>query len=105
MLYEIRYTKPHFADIIKKLKKKNKSLYNRLIKKIETLVVNPYSTGHELHGKLKGFWDTHINPYVLIYHIDEKRRIVRLVYFDHHDQAFKKAVIAIPSVMEDLLRF
>jgi addiction module RelE/StbE family toxin len=104
MIYEIRYLKPHFEDIIKKLKRKNKPIYDRLMKKIELVANSPKTDGHELLGNLKRFWDTHVDMYVLIYNIDEKRNIVTLVYFDHHDQVFKKVRIAIPYAKAELNR-
>jgi YafQ family addiction module toxin component len=104
MPYKIRYLKPHFEDIIKKLKKKNKPIYNRLMKKIALVAQSPTTVGHILHGNMKGFWDTHVDMYVLIYNIDEKRKTVTLVYFDYHDRVFKTAIVAIPYAIEDLLR-
>lgn len=104
MPYKIRYLKPHFETIIKKLYKKDRPLYNRLMKKIELVAQSPFTVGHALHGDLRGLWDTHVENSVLIYHIDEKRATITLVYFDHHSQVFRTATVALPSLMADLLR-
>ena len=105
MIYKIRYLKPHFEEIINNLRKKNKSMYNRLMKKIDLVVHNPKTIGHPLRYNLRGMWETHVaNHYVLIYHIDEKNMIIRLVYFDEHDHALKSVSITIPYLMEDLLK-
>ena len=104
MVYKIRYLKPHFEDIIKKLKKKDRNLYTRLMKKIDLVVQSPYTVGHILHGDLKGLWDTHVENSVLIYHIDDRRNTVTFVYFDHHDRVFRTATVALPALMADLLR-
>jgi addiction module RelE/StbE family toxin len=104
MVYEIRYLKPHFKTIIDKLERKDKNLYNRLIKKIHLVVQSPYTVGHVLHGNLSGLWDTHVENSVLIYHIDDRRNTVTFVYFDHHDRVFRTATVALPSLMADLLR-
>lgn len=104
MVYKIRYLKPHFEAIIKKLYKKDRPLYNRLMKKIELISQSPHTVGHILHGNLSGLWDTHVENSVLIYRIDDKRNTVTFVYFDHHDRVFRTATVALPSLMADLLR-
>lgn len=104
MTYKIRYLKPHFEDIVKKLYKRDRPLYNRLMKKIIAVVESPYTVGHVLHGNLSGLWDTHVENSVLVYHIDEKNKLIRLVYFDHHTQVFRTATVALPALMVDLLR-
>ncbi len=104
MTYEIRFLKPHFEEIFNKLKKKNRAIHDRIVKKIKSVAQSPRTTGHELLGNLKGFWDTHVDMYVLIYNIDEKRNIVTFIYFDHHDQVFKKLKIIIPYAISDLNR-
>jgi len=104
MIYKVRYLKPHFYDIVMRLKKRDKSLYNRLMKKIILVSKSPRTVGHELSNNLKGLWDTHVSHHVLIYHIDEKNSIIRFIYFDHHDQVFKRTEITLPFLMADLLR-
>ncbi|MGB3458303.1 MAG: type II toxin-antitoxin system mRNA interferase toxin, RelE/StbE family [Halobacteriota archaeon] len=73
---------------LEKLEKKDKSIYNTIIKKILQVADNPY-IGKPLHGKLKGKKRVHIGHFVLIYGIDDKERGVIFLDFTHHDEAYK----------------
>jgi YafQ family addiction module toxin component len=73
---------------LEKLEKKDKSVYNAIIKKTLQIADNPY-IGKPLHGKLKGKSRVHIGHFVLIYGIDEKERRVIFLDFTHHDEAYK----------------
>ncbi|MGB2841639.1 MAG: type II toxin-antitoxin system mRNA interferase toxin, RelE/StbE family [Halobacteriota archaeon] len=74
---------------LEKLEKKDKSVYNAIIKKILQIADNPH-IGKPLHGKLKGKRRVHIGHFVLIYGIDEKERRVIFLDFTHHDEAYKQ---------------
>jgi Cytotoxic translational repressor of toxin-antitoxin stability system len=71
-----------------KLKKKDKTLYTRVINKIIELSLNPYA-GKPLRSVLKGKWRVHIGPFVLIYRINEGHKAVTFLEFEHHDSAYK----------------
>jgi YafQ family addiction module toxin component len=73
---------------LEKLKKRDKSVYNAIIKKTLQIADNPYLS-KPLHGNLKGKRRVHIGHFVLIYGIDEKERRVFFLDFTHHDEAYK----------------
>ncbi|RLG18639.1 type II toxin-antitoxin system RelE/ParE family toxin [Candidatus Micrarchaeota archaeon] len=74
--------------VIRKRCKKNKVLREALEKKIKQVLVNPHAF-KPLRAPLENTWRVHIlGSFVLIYDIDEKRKVVRLLKFAHHDEAY-----------------
>lgn len=71
-----------------KLKKKDISLYLRVIHKIIEISKNP-ELGKPLRNVLKGKWRVHIGTFVLVYSIDKKNEIVTFLEFKHHDKAYR----------------
>ncbi len=71
-----------------KLKKKDKSLYERIIYKIIEISKNP-ELGKPLRNVLKGKRRVHIGSFVLFYSIDKKNQIVTFLEFEHHDKAYR----------------
>jgi YafQ family addiction module toxin component len=68
-----------------KLRKKDKKQLEVIDKKIQEIVKNPYHF-KPLRGDMHGARRVHIGKsYVLIFEIDEKQRILRLLDFNHHD--------------------
>ena len=68
-----------------KLRKKDKKQLEVIDKKIQEIVKNPYHF-KPLRGDMHGARRVHIGKsYVLIFEIDEKQRIIRLLDFNHHD--------------------
>ncbi len=70
-----------------KLKKKDKSLYQRVIHKIIEISKNP-ELGKPMRNVLKGKRRIQIGPFVLFYSIDKKNEIVTFLEFEHHDDAY-----------------
>ena len=71
-----------------KLKRKNKHLLVVIWKKVEEIRVNPYHY-KPLKGKMKGIRRVHIDKhFVLIFSVVEKRNVVLLLDFDHHDTIY-----------------
>ena len=70
-----------------KLKKKENSLYRRVIHKIIEISKNP-ELGKPLRNVLKGKRRIHVGSFVLFYLIDKKNEIVTLLEFEHHDKAY-----------------
>ncbi|MFZ2071235.1 MAG: type II toxin-antitoxin system RelE/ParE family toxin [Halobacteriota archaeon] len=83
--YEI---KDRLSKKLRKAAKKDRVLYEAIMKKILQVAENPYP-GKPLHGKLTGKRRVHIGHFVLIYGIDEKERRVIFLDFTHHDEAYK----------------
>ncbi len=71
-----------------KLKKKDKSLYQRVIHKIIEISKNP-ELGKPLRNVLKGKRRIHVGSFVLFYSIDKKNEIVTFLEFEHHDNAYR----------------
>ena len=84
MAYIIEFS-TQFEKSIKKLKKKDKALFNQIQKKIIDLIENPerYKT---LGNVLAGYKRLHFGPFVVIYKIE--KNVVRIISLDHHDKAY-----------------
>ncbi len=84
MAYIIEFSL-QFEKSIKKLKKKDKSLFNQIQKKLIDIIQNPerYKT---LGNVLAGYRRIHFGPFVLVYKIENN--IVRIISLDHHDKAY-----------------
>jgi len=84
MAYIIEFSS-QFEKSIKKLKKKDKTLFNQIQKKLIDIVRNPerYKT---LGNVFAGYRRIHFDPFVLIYKIEDN--IVRIISLDHHDKAY-----------------
>jgi len=70
-----------------KLAKKDRKQLEQINKKILEIRENPL-LGKPLKKPLQGRWRVHIGSFVLFYSIDESRRVVRLLDYDHHDKAY-----------------
>ena len=84
MAYIIEFSSQFEKSIIK-LKKKNKTLFNQIQKKLIDLVQNPerYKTFGNVFA---GYRRLHFGPFVLIYKIE--KNVVRIISLDHHDKAY-----------------
>jgi len=74
--------------VLQKLAKKDKISSIYISKKIKQIMENPYHF-KSLRKPLQNFWRVHIGSYVLIYSIDEKRKVVIIEKYKHHDEVYK----------------
>lgn len=74
-----------FEKAIRKLKKKDKVMFERIQKKIIELLENPEHY-KPLGNVLAGFRRIHFGSFVLIFKIEGS--IVRIISLDHHDRAY-----------------
>lgn len=74
-----------FEKSMKKLKKKNKVLFERIQKKAIEIVENPERFKH-LGNILAGYSRIHFGHFVLVFKIEETT--VKLISLDHHDKAY-----------------
>ena len=74
--------------VLKKLAKKDKISSVYISKKIGQIKENPYRF-KPLRKPLQGYWRVHIGNYVLVYSIDEKRKVVIIERYKHHDEVYK----------------
>ena len=74
--------------IFGKLSKKNKKQLQIIQKKIQQIMENPYHF-KPLRGDMHGARRVHIDKsFVLTYEIDEEKKLIRLLDFDHHDHIY-----------------
>lgn len=80
--------KPEADKIFSKIGKKNPKQMQIVFKKIRQIVSNPYHF-KPLRGDMKGSRRVHIDKsFVLTYEIDEEKKIVRVLDYDHHDNIY-----------------
>ena len=81
----------HLKDSMKKLSKKDKSLYEQLLNKINEILncpdVNHYKN---LRYNLKDSKRVHIGHFVLIFQYNHLTNTLYFDDFDHHDNIYKK---------------
>ncbi|MDD3159497.1 MAG: addiction module toxin RelE [Candidatus ainarchaeum sp.] len=78
------------SDILKKLKKKDKSLFAKLEKKINQIInLNYYELQHFKNLKYPSneFKRVHVGSFVLTFKVTQDKII--FVDFDHHDKIYK----------------
>ena len=74
--------------VFSKLAKKNKKQLQIINKKIGQILQNPYHF-KPLRGDMHGARRVHIDTsFVLTYEIDEEKKLIRLLDFDHHDYVY-----------------
>jgi len=78
-------------EILGKVSKKNKSLYNQIIKKVEE-IVNSADVEHykNLRHDLKAYKRVQIGHFVLVFRFDKTTNMIYFEDFDHHDNIYKK---------------
>lgn len=84
MEYRIEFSN-EFERSMKKLKKKDRVLFNRIQKKLIDLIKNPEHY-KPLKNVLAGFRRIHFGSFILIYKIDGDA--IRIISLDHHDKAY-----------------
>ena len=84
MAYMIEFSS-QFEKSIKKLKKKDKTLFNQIKKKLIDIVQYP-ERYKSLGNVFAGYRRLHLGPFVLIYKIE--KNVVRIISLDHHDKAY-----------------
>ena len=84
MAYSIEFSR-EFEKSIKKLKKKDKVLFEQIQKKLIELVQNPEHY-KPLRNVFAGFRRIHFGSFVLIYKIEDD--VVRVISLEHHDKAY-----------------
>lgn len=81
---------PKCHEEIKKLCKKNYALEEALKKKISEIVENPQHY-KPLKYDLAGAKRVHImKSFVLKFEVDEPNKIIKFIFFGHHDDAYKR---------------
>jgi len=84
MSYTIEFSS-QFEKSMKKLKKKDKKLFEQIQKKLIDLVLNP-DHYKPLKNIFAGYRRIHFGSFVLIYKIEGD--VVRIISLDHHNQSY-----------------
>lgn len=79
----------HLQEILKKLSKKDKQLYERILAKIKE-IVNSYDIEHykNLKYNLKDSKRVHVGHFVLVFQYDKNKNEINFDDFDHHDNIY-----------------
>ncbi len=81
-------SKPDVDKKFLKLSKKNPKQMEIITKKIKQILENPYHF-KPLRGDMHGARRVHIDKsFVLTYEIDENKKIITLLDYDHHDNIY-----------------
>jgi len=86
--YEI---KPSLQKVLTKLSKKDKTTYEKVLKKIEE-IINAQSIEHykNLRYDLKDLKRVHVGHFVLLFSFEKNTNTINFIDFDHHDNIYKK---------------
>lgn len=81
----------HLQELMKKLSRKDKSLYEQPLKKIDE-IKNCYDVEHykNLRYNLKDSKRAHVGHFVIIFQYDKKTDTINIDDFDHHDVIYRK---------------
>ncbi len=84
------YLSENLEKILNKLSKKDKDLYNQILKKIDE-VINSKDVEHykNLRYNMKDSKRVHIGHFVLIFQYKKEEDIILFDDFDHHDNIYK----------------
>ena len=85
MTYKAAFTS-EFLKTLKKLKKRDLTLFNRLVTEITEILDSP-ERYKALKGSLRGLRRAHVRPFVVVFKVGENT--VTFVSFKHHDKAYK----------------
>jgi mRNA interferase RelE/StbE len=88
--WQIKFEKSVTKEL-KKLKRQNESMYNKIKAKLEDIqnFENPRQLGKNLKGNLKGYWRYRIEDYRVICEIKDKEFIILVVEVAHRREAYK----------------
>ena len=89
-MYSYEYSE-ELKDILKKLYRKDKNLYEQVLKKIDE-ILNSSDVEHykNLRYNMKDSKRVHVGHFVLIFQYDKVRNHIKFDDFDHHDNIYVK---------------
>ena len=94
MLFRSVYFDPEFQETLDRLRDKNPTYHDNVIKKIqdirEKLEWNP-DHHKNLEKPLQIFKRVHVNTsYVIVFRVNKSQKKLLIVDYDHHDNIYKK---------------
>ena len=82
--------KPRLKRILKKLFKKDREAYERVMDKIEEVITSSDVEHYKnLRYNLKEFKRVQIGSFVLIFRFDKSNKIIDFENYDHHDKIYR----------------
>ncbi|MFH1306495.1 MAG: type II toxin-antitoxin system RelE/ParE family toxin [Candidatus Micrarchaeota archaeon] len=78
---------PNFKKKMKKLCKKDRVRFERVRRKVQEVLKNPHIC-KPLGNVMAGIRSVHIDPFVFTFSIDEKKKIVKFLDYEHHDKIY-----------------
>ena len=81
----------HLQDIMRKLSKKDKQLYEQLIKKIDE-IKTCYDVEHykNLRYNMKNSKRVHVGHFILVFRYDKATDTINFDDFEHHDKIYRR---------------
>ncbi len=73
-----------------KLSRKNKPLYEQVLKKINEIITSDVEHYKNLRYNLKDSKRAHIGHFVLIFQYDQQSNTINFDDFDHHDKIYNR---------------
>jgi YafQ family addiction module toxin component len=74
--------------IFKKVRKKDSTQFEALSKKVNEILENPQQF-KPLRSPMQHMRRVHVGSFVLIYDINETRKVVTIRRYEHHDTVYK----------------
>ena len=80
----------NLEKILTKIAKKDKDLYNQILKKIDEVIHSKDVTHYKnLRSNMKDSKRVHIGHFVLIFQYKKEENLILFDDFDHHDDIYK----------------
>jgi YafQ family addiction module toxin component len=74
--------------IFKKLRKKDLAQFEAISKKVSEILENPWQF-KQLRSPMQHMRRVHVGSFVLVYDVDEARKVVTIRRYEHHDTVYK----------------
>jgi len=74
--------------VFKKLRKKDLIQFEAVSKKINEILENPQQF-KRLKSPMQHMRRVHVGSFVLVYYVNEDRRVVTIRRYEHHDNVYK----------------
>ena len=89
-MYNVLYSE-HLLEVMRKLSKKDKALYEQLLNKINE-IKNCYDVEHykNLRYNMNDSKRAHVGHFVLVFQYNKATNTINFDDFDHHDNIYKK---------------
>ena len=73
----------------RRMTKKDRNRLESVEKKVQEILEDPHRF-KTLRAPMQNLRRVHVGPFVLVYEIDEGRKVVILLDFEHHDSVYRR---------------